>query len=395
MGSKRRWLDPRVAGAAVSFGSFVVILGIPDGLLGVLWPTMRRTLHRPLADLAVLVVAGTVLYIVGGLAGDRVERALRPHTTLLVATVVALAALLGWALAGSWWVILVSLAVLGLVKGVLDAVLNAAAALEGGVRRLGFLHASWAVGGMLGPVIVAALAGAGAGGWRGAVFVVAGAAAMLVPLAAVSAAPSRGAADRTDPGPGEPPGMRTRRAQRAGLVATTIAFVAYTAAESGPVSWGATYLVDDRGLDTSSAAAAVAVFWAALTVGRLALALPQRWPAAGVLEASCCLFVAGMALFWLLPGGYAVIGLPVAGLGSATIFPLFVALTPRRLGAAITGRAVGYSIAAAAVGGPLAVALFGVLASHHGTRVLAPCLFGAAVLMYVAHRVLTSVVRPR
>jgi hypothetical protein len=72
-----------------------------------------------------------------------------------------------------------------------------------------------------------------------------------------------------------------------------------------------------------------------------------------------------------------------------------VALTPDRLGTAVTGRAVGYSIAAAAIGGPLAVALFGVLASQHGTRVLGPCLFAAAVVMYVAHRALAAVVKPR
>lgn len=396
MGAVRRTrLDPRVAAAAVQFGSFVVILGIPDGLLGVLWPTMRTSLHRPLADLGVLVLAGTVLYVVGGLVGARVERALRLHTTLLVATVVAFAALLGWALAGRWWVILLSLGLLGLVKGVLDAVLNAAAALDGGMRRLGFLHASWAIGGTLGPVIVATLAGAGS--WRAAVLVVAAASALLVPLAAVSTArPATVAEDNghrtVAPAPNRQPAAR---APRAALVATTVAFLAYTAAEAGPVSWGATYLISDRGLATSSAAVAVAVFWASLTIGRLALTRRLRWPAPSLLEASCWLFVAGMALFWLLPGGFAVIGLPVAGLGSATIFPLFVGLTPERLGSDVTGRAVGYSIAAAAVGGPLAVALFGVLASHNGTRVLGPCLFGAAALMYVAHRVLGAVIRPR
>ena len=389
--------DRRLAGAIVQFGSFVVILGIPDGLVGVLWPTMRRSLHRPLADLGELVLAGTALYLVGGLVGDRIQRAIGLRATLLWCIIVGLGSLLGWALAPSWWIILASFCLLGLVKGVLDAVLNAVAAVDGGVRRLGYLHASWAIGGTLGPVLVATLVAGG--DWRAAVGVVAGAAAVLVPFAAMAPlSPVR----TTDPAPqpvleGATTDRRgnTNRRQWPGLAATTFAFMAYTAAEAGPVSWGATYLISDRHLGTTAAAVSMATFWAALTIGRLGLAVPHPWHPARILEVSCLLFMAGMALFWLLPGALAVIGLPIAGLGSATIFPLYIALTPDRLGEEVTGRAVGYSIAGAAVGGPAAVALSGILAAHFGTGVLAPCLFGASVVMYLAHRLLSLVVRDR
>jgi fucose permease len=391
----------RLANLLVQFGSFVVILGIPDGLVGVLWPSMRRGLHLPLADLGELVLAGTVLYFTGGLVGDIVRRAIGFHRTLLTATVVGLASLTGWAAAPAWWAVLVSFSVLGLVKGVLDAVLNAEAAIEGGVRRLGLLHGSWAIGGTLGPVIVAALVSSGH--WRIAVAVVAGAAAVLVPLAIVPYQPQAGPARPAAQASGEATGAaaptaapRRRRLTRrewVGMGATTVAFLAYTAAEAGPISWGTTYLLSDRHLGTTGAALAMALFWAALTVGRLALALPNPFAPAKVLEASCWLFMLGLALFWLLPGRLGLVGLPIAGLGSATIFPLYVALTPDRLGEAVTGRAVGLSIAGAAVGGPVAVASAGLLAAHDGTSILAPFLFGAAVLMYLAHRLLALVVR--
>ncbi len=375
----------RLAATVVQFGSFVVILGVPDGLLGVLWPTMRRGLHRPLADLGLLVASGTVLYVVGGLVGERVRHALGLRGTLFWSTLLGLGALLGWALAPGWWVILAALALLGLVKGVLDSVLNAVAAIDGGRRRLGFLHASWAIGGTLGPVLVATLAAGGQ--WREAVAVVVAATAALVPVAALS---REEASERSTATP------RRERATAGGhwqpLAATTLAFGLYTAAEAGPVSWGTTYLVSDRGLPTASAAVAMAVFWAALTLGRLGLALFPRVRPSVLLEVSCLSFVAGMAMFWLLPGELAVLGLPVAGLGSATIFPLYVALTPDRLGEEVTGRAVGYSIAAAAAGGPVAVAVFGLLAAHLGTAVLGPCLFLAAVVMYAGHRLLAAVV---
>lgn len=400
-----------IAGTIVQFGSFVIILGIPDGILGVIWPTMRHSLHRPLADLGELVLAGTLLYLLGGLVGDRVHRVMGLRATLVAATAIGLGSLLAWALAPGWWVVLVALACLGLVKGVLDAVLNAVAAVAGGVRRLGVLHGSWAVGGTLGPVLVATFVAGG--DWRTAVFVIAGLAALLLPLAVASPSdPLASAAAPPEPAPTPIPGLPPAQASlpapegeamtlpvpqvrrttpTVGLAATTLAFVAYTAAEAGPVSWGTTYLVSDRRLSTTAAAGAMAVFWAALTLGRFGLAVPHRWRPTQLLEVSCLIFIAGLALFWLLPGDLAVVGLPIAGLGSATIFPLYMALTPGRLGEDVTGRAVGYSIAGAAVGGPVAVWAFGLLAAHFGTGVLGPCLFGAAVVMYLAHRLLASV----
>jgi fucose permease len=116
------------------------------------------------------------------------------------------------------------------------------------------------------------------------------------------------------------------------------------------------------------------MFWAGLTAGRFALAVASdRFAAALVLELSCLLVMVGSGLLWLLPGTLAVIGLPIAGLGAAAVFPVLVALMPRRVGQARTGQAVGVSIAAACFGGPVAVALFGLLAAHLGVGVLGAC----------------------
>jgi fucose permease len=132
------------------------------------------------------------------------------------------------------------------------------------------------------------------------------------------------------------------------------------------------------------------MFWAGLTVGRLGLALVNdRFAAVAVLELSCLLVMVGSGLLWLLPGIFAVIGLPIAGLGAAAVFPVLVALMPRRVGEARTGQAVGAAIAAACFGGPVAVALFGLLATHLGAGVLGACVFSASVLLYVGNRSLS------
>ena len=407
----RPWLP-----LAVQLGAFVLILGIPDGALGVLWPSMRATFHLPLDDLGALTLAGTALYMAGGLLANRVRQRFGLANAIVGSCLIAIVSLAAWAGAPGWLVLLSGVALLGLARGVIDAVLNAEAALEGGVRRLGLLHGSWALGGTLGPILVATVLVA-AHNWRIAVVITGLGVVALTPLAVLERGPTvrhplqapggrltgasgDGGGDEAATGraPPETAGRATGRVapprSRLPLILTVTAFAVYTAAESGPIAWGYTYLLADRRLSHTFAALAMALFWAALTAGRFGLAIAHdSLPPTAVLEGSCLLLVAGTAMFWLLPGPFAVAGLPVAGLGSAAIFPMLVALTPARVGTTGTGRAVGASIAAAGLGGPVAVAVFGVMAAHLGIAVLGVCLFSAAVVMYGVNRVLTTVTR--
>jgi len=378
----------------VQVGTFILILGITDGALGVLWPSMRATFHLPLDDLGVLSVAATALYFAGGLLASRIRGRLGVGNVLAASCVLALGALVTWSAAADWLTVLVAVALLGLSKGVVDAVVNAEAAMDGGMRRLGLLHGSWAIGGMFGPLLVAAVL-AGAHDWRAAVVVMAGGALVLTPVSVLGRrspaplppsepAPSSDVAARAEPDGSTAP------ARRWVLVATVIVFAVYAAAENCPIAWGYSYLILDRHVSRTLAALALAMFWAGLTVGRLGLALVNdRFAAVAVLELSCLLVMVGSGLLWLLPGTFAVIGLPIAGLGAAAVFPVLVALMPRRVGEARTGQAVGAAIAAACFGGPVAVALFGLLATHLGAGVLGACVFSASVLLYVGNRSLS------
>lgn len=363
--------------AAAQFAAFVVVLGIPDGALGVLWPSLRASFHRPLGDLGFLAVAGTVLYVVGGAAFTRLVG--RTGTGRLVWWSCAGATVLTavWATAGSWGVVLVAVGAFGLARGLLDAAVNAGAVTD--VRALGWLHAGWAVGGALGPLLVTALVSGG--GWRLPVGVLAAACA-LVTIACAAPAPRRARGPAA--GAAAAAGSGGSRAGGRGLAVVLLAFAVYTAAEAGPCAWGYVYLTDDRALGTRPAAFAVAGFWVALTAGRVALGLRgERVDAARALHASAAAFALGLAALWLAPVPVAAAGLTVAGLGSAAMFPLFVALTPQRTGLAAAEHVVGLSVATAAVGGPLAVLAEGQLAGAAGTAVLGPALLTAAGLLYV------------
>src|SRR3954471_711751 len=355
--------------AALRVAIFIAVLGVPDGAIGVLWPSLRSAFHRPIGDLGVLVVVMTVLYVAGGIVFSRLSHLVPLPTVIRSSCVLSVASTAGWLAARTWIAVLAAVALFGLSRGVVDSAANAASA--GRIRELGWLHAGWAVGGTLGPLLVAATVSGSQ--WRGAVAVITALSAVVTVGAFVVAEPTAVAAEEED---------RPRSASapfRATAVVATV-FAAYTAAETGPVSWGYSYLVDERHLDTTAAALGMASLWFALVAGRVALGTAgHRVDEMKLLARCCAVLIAALLLLWLAPTAIAVVALPLIGIASAPIFPLLINRTPMMVGPAATGRVVGIAVAAAAVGGPLAVLVEGRVADAAGVWAIAPCLVVAAV----------------
>ena len=356
--------------AALRVALFIVLLGIPDGAVGVMWPALRADFSRPIGDLGVLVVVMTALYVAGGIVFSRASHLIAVTTVIRASCVLSVLATVGWLVANSWLAVLAAVAVFGLARGVVDSAVNAAAA--GRIRELGWLHAGWAVGGTIGPLLVAATVSGSQ--WRGAVAV----------IAALSAVVTMAALAISEPDAAMPAEHASKAAATAPMSTTLVVatvFAAYTAAEAGPVAWGYSYLVDHRHLHATAAALGMAALWLALVGGRIALGtIGHRVDEMKLLAQCCGLLIASLVLLWLAPTGIAVIGLPLIGLASAPVFPLLINRTPRLVSEAATPRVVGIAVAAAAVGGPVAVLIEGRIADAAGVGAIAPCLVIAAAL---------------
>src|ERR1700722_12790984 len=83
-------------------GLFVTLLGIPDGGLGVLWPSLRATFHRPIGDLGILVLAGTVPYLVASVLSGRAVARIGFGMLTVTIGLVAVVAFIAWGLAPAW-----------------------------------------------------------------------------------------------------------------------------------------------------------------------------------------------------------------------------------------------------------------------------------------------------
>ena len=361
-----------------------VSLGLPDTILGVAWPSLRRTFGLPLDRLGVLLAATMAGYLVSSLASGPLVRRLRVGGLLVASSSLIVASSIGYALAPAWPVVVACGLVAGLGAGAIDSGINAFAAERFSAGRIAWLHAAWGVGATLGPLLMTAVLSLGFE-WR------AGYALLAVVIAALALAFSR---TRTLWNEGEPsaPLAAPTTSLRASLgqpsVRANVAlFFLYTGLESIPGQWAYTLLTEGRGLTPSLAGLAVSVYWGSLTVGRLVSgAVMHRYPPAGVLR----LCVGGLPLAALLVAGargapFLFLGLALLGLLGASVFPLLIAGTPTRVGVAHASNSVGFQVGAATLGVAGLPAITGVLARHLGVEAIAGALVSVAVGVFVLH----------
>src|SRR6516165_10606959 len=168
---QQRRRTPMAAGAAnrrsdmLALGSFVV-LGLPDGILGTAWPSMRVTFGSPVGDLGLILLlatSGSVLVTV--FVGTLIQR-LGVPSLLAVAGSCSALGVVGFALAPGLGLVLGAAVLGGAAAGMMDAGLNTAIALSGRQRLLNLLHGAYGVGTAIGPLVVTAAILTGS--WRSA-----------------------------------------------------------------------------------------------------------------------------------------------------------------------------------------------------------------------------------
>ncbi|MDP9320739.1 MAG: MFS transporter [Chloroflexota bacterium] len=368
----------RTRTAAVAFSGFVV-LGLPTGMLGIAWPSMRAALDAPLAGLGVLLAAMTFTQFgSSGLSGLVRER-FGTIALLLVPTVLAAGGLALFAIAETWPTMIAAAAILGAGLGLLDAAVNMEAPLKRGVRFMGALHASWALGATLGPVLIGVVLVA-TGSWRLG-YAVAALAFVVLAVATYLARSELGAPQEIDDSPNA-----TAATGRTVAAGAALLFV-YVGIELGAGQWSFTRLTADRAVTDTIAGLAVFLYWSALAAGRIALAaFGDRVGATRLFDLSVGGALASALAFWILPPPVAaLIALPAIGASLSVFVPLLLYLTPRRVGRAAAPRAIGYQVAAGMIGGAVLPAGIGVVMQSSGVSTLGLCLSALALALGGLH----------
>jgi fucose permease len=366
-----------------------ISLGLPDGLLGVAWPSIARARGVGLGDLGYLLASFSVGYLIVSLLSGRILARLGVGMLLAVCGAITALSLLGFAALPSWWLLLIAAVALGAGGGAIDAGLNAYAAAHTSPRVINWLHACYGIGATLGPAIMTTVLGVGLP-WQIGYIIVGG---VQLTLAAGFALSRR----HWESGPDSAAPDQSRRhiSLRATLGMPVVwlsglVFLLYTGLEVCVGQWSFSLFTLGRGVPTVLAGQWVSLYWGSLTAGRILMGfVAGRVAPRTLLWAAAAGAVVGTLLIAVGAGYLAdVAGLFIMGFALAPIFPLLIATTAARVGREHADNAIGVQMASAMIGGAAVPWLIGRLVGAASIGAVGPGIVGVAATYMAAYAAL-------
>jgi len=402
-GTRELSLPARTKALLLAYLAFIM-LGLPVGLLGVAWPTLRADFALPLEALGLLLITSTVGYILASFFIARLINRFGIGSLLIWAGLASAAALFGYPLAPAWSVLVAIGALAGFGAGVLDAGLNTYLAAEYQESEMQWLHACFGIGATLSPIIMT-VSLSQFFSWRpgyyfvgGLMVIMTGAfwltrSAWIAPKNMAQAAAATG---------GEKPGLMDFRTsiwasllQPQTLIGILL-FLLYSGAELTLGNWTYTLFTEGRGISPQVAGLWAGGFWAVFTVGRVLGGLyAHRVRLNTLMLSALSLALVGSIIFWWNPLPLVgVLGVFLVGFAMAPIFPGLVSSTSQRVGKQHAANSIGIQISAANLGGALLPALAGFLAQRVSLEtipvMLAVSLLGMLGLYLLSTRLKTA-----
>jgi fucose permease len=365
-----------------------VSLGLPDTVIGVAWPSMRRTFDLALDRLGAVLFCATFGYQASSFVSGPMARRFGVGGVLVGSSALVALAALGFAISPAFAPLLAAAVVLGLGGGAIDACVNAFAARHFSPGRVAWLHASFGVGASLGPLLMTGILALHLS-WR----VGYAALACVIALLGIGFQRTRDLWEDGSAGPGHPAHARLAHSLRQPVVlGSGLLFLVYTGVEAIPGAWAFSLLTEGRAMPEGLAGTSVALYWGGLTLGRLASgALAHRLEPLLLLRASLLLAPVWIALLWA-GLGFTLDLLAIAALGFTVgpVFPLLISATPGRVGSAHSANAVGIQVSLASVGWAALPAWAGFLARRHSLEVIPPFLLLLALVVVLLHEALRA-----
>ena len=388
----------RLGPVLLAYAAFIA-LGMPDGLLGIAWPSIRVDFGIPLDSLGLLLFASVTGYTTSTFLSGALVARIGVGRLLAISCGLTGAALVGYTLVPQWWMMVLLGIMAGLGAGAIDAGLNTYAAAHFRPGLVQWLHASYGVGVTIGPIIMT-LALTTLDSWRVGYRVVAGFQVLMALAFALTLPWWANQQERAADGPHEKrltdyktPLSETIRRPRVWL--SVLLFFLYVGAEVSLGTWAYTLLTESRGIAPQMAGFWAGGYWATFTVGRiLAGVFAHRLGIDALVQGGLTLALLGTGLLWWNPFVLAnLLAVALVGLAIAPVFPALISGTSRRVEARFAANTIGMQMAATGLGGALIPSLVGVLARRASLEVIPVCLvmlFAALLGLYRLSMTTTS-----
>jgi fucose permease len=366
--------SPKLGLILLAFIAFVAI-GLPNGLLGVGWPSIRAGFSIPLDAIGMLLFTFVVGYMTSSFFNGILLSRMGVGRLLAASCFLTGMALIGYTLVPAWWMMVLLGVFVGLGAGAIDAGLNTYVAAHFGEDLMQWLHASWGVGTTLGPIIMT-LGLTNLNTWRFGYRVV-GIFQLLLAVCFVVTIPmwkrndtplKEGAKKRlTD--------YKTSMGEtlRQPLVwLSVLLFFLYVGAETSLGTWTYTLLTESRGVDETLAGFFAGSYWFTFTIGRIAAGMVAKRVGVNKLVVGGLMgAVLGALLLVWNPNEIAnVIAVALIGLSIAPIFPAMMSGTQTRVGDHYAANTIGMEMTATGLGTAVIPSLMGVLARQISLEVI-------------------------
>ncbi|HKD76102.1 MAG TPA: MFS transporter, partial [Ktedonobacterales bacterium] len=377
--------DRSVPYAQISLAFLALIqVGLYDGAIGVLLPSMRAHYQVPQATIGLIFLCGAVGYIVVTFNIGLLTTRLGVGLFLCLGAAAYCASALAISTMPPFIGLLALAVVLGGSTAIFDAGLNAfIATLPRNTALLNYLHACYGVGALTGPIIASTALALGLG-WN-AVYAL-WAATSLSLLAGIGWT-YRGWHIEQHESEQHSNGNVMFTILKMRMVWYAALFLLfYVGAEVSMGGWGYTYLIHlHKEIGSLAAGWIVSGYWGGLTLGRLVLGtVAQRIGDKRAIQLCLGGVVVGVGITWLSAAGIgAALGFFTIGFSFGPLFPTAIALMSRRLSVSLVPTAVGFMAGLGSMGAATFPSLAGFLTQQIGLWFLMPFVLVLTTIMVV------------
>lgn len=368
-----------------------ISLGLPDSLLGSIWPIAHRELGVPLAwsgPIFMIISLGTV---VSSLFSDRLTRRLGAGLVTVLSVALTALALFGFGISTSYWMLCLWAVPYGLGAGSIDTALNNYVALHFRSRHMSWLHCMWGIGASTGPYIMNMILTQG-GTWHQGYQTISLIQLILTAVVMLSLPLWKkqrlvlDANTKNSNSPSHALSLREIFALR-GAKEVMITFFAYCALEQTAGLWASSYLSNFRGIDPVTAAGYASLFYLGITGGRaISGFITFLLNDSQMIRLGQGIAALGLLLLLFAPiDALSLAGLVIIGLGCAPIYPSIIHSTPAHFGTDKSQAVIGVQMASAYLGNVFMPPLFGLIARYTSIALYPVYLILLLILMIIMH----------
>ena len=368
-----------------------IAVGLPDSVLGTVWPAVYEDLNLPVSLAGYISLTVSFFTMLSCLMSTRLTKRFGTGVVAVFSTALTAMALLGLSFSKNVIFFFLLSVPLGVGAGTIDAALNGFVALNCTGSQMSYLHCFYGLGVTLSPYLVS-LCLADDNNWRRAYFTV-GLLQTAITLILLFALPYWKKKEKASVEEEEKPlkVLSTKEMLKMpSVVISCIVFFVICACEYTAGVWSSTFFAEFKGFSPDKAAKTAMLFYVGMTLGRFASGvIGKKLKSLQILKICVGILLSASVIIALpLPSSVAAVGLLLFGFGMGPTFPNLSYLVPTLFGRDISQSVIGIQLASTYLGIMIMPPLFGTIAEKVSAGLFPYFLFALMILFVGASALL-------